>query len=173
MTVSRGDELSFFSYGPQQTRRFGYHLGQLAEAGDLILLSGMLGAGKTRFAQGVAAGLAIEEAINSPTFTLVNEYDSGRLPLYHMDLYRLAGDDDLATIGLEDYFDLGGVVVVEWPERGGGWLPSEALHVRLRHVDHLHRMIDLIPCGPRASEWAARFKQQVFVGTEGTATQSR
>lgn len=164
MTVSRGDELSFFSYGPQQTRRFGYQLGQIAEAGDLFLLSGPLGAGKTRFAQGLAGGLGIEEPINSPTFTLVNEYHGGRLPFYHMDLYRLADDDDVATVGIDDYFDLDGVVVVEWPERGAGWLPDDALNVRLRYAENSHRMIDFMPCGMRASDLVARFKQQVFAG---------
>ncbi|WP_206916016.1 tRNA (adenosine(37)-N6)-threonylcarbamoyltransferase complex ATPase subunit type 1 TsaE [Alicyclobacillus suci] len=108
---------------PDETRRFGVCLGGVLQAGDVVLLGGPLGAGKTHFAQGIAQGLGVEEPVTSPTFTLVAEYE-GRLPLIHMDLYRLYDEPTaevvtlhpaaLAQIGFDDYLDGSGVVLIEW-----------------------------------------------------------
>lgn len=97
------------------TQQVGKQLGQLVQPSDVILLQGDLGAGKTTFTKGLASGLGIQQYVKSPTFTLIREYSSGRLPLYHMDVYRLenGGGDEL---GLEEYFAGDGVSVVEWPQ---------------------------------------------------------
>ncbi len=105
------------SHNVAQTHRLGALLGALLEPGDVVLLQGDLGAGKTVFTQGIAAGLEIEGTVNSPTFTLLKEY-FGRLPLYHFDLYRIESPDEVESLGFEDYFDSDGVSVVEWAERG-------------------------------------------------------
>lgn len=162
MAVMRANEIEFFSYSPKQTRRFGRHLGLLLQPGDVILLHGDLGAGKTHFAQGIGLGLDIWEPVRSPTFTLVNEYEEARLPLYHMDLYRSAGDASLSTIGLDEYFDGEGVVVVEWPEKGADWLPSDALHIFLYHFAELRRRIRLETGGPRSKALLRAFQKHTF-----------
>jgi tRNA threonylcarbamoyladenosine biosynthesis protein TsaE len=100
-----------------RTHALGKALGELARAGDVVLLEGELGAGKTAFTQGIGLGLGVTATINSPTFTILKEYE-GRLPLYHFDLYRLDEPDELYELGFEDYFRGDGVCVVEWAERG-------------------------------------------------------
>jgi tRNA threonylcarbamoyladenosine biosynthesis protein TsaE len=162
MPVMRGSSVSFFSHGPAQTRRFGRHMGAITEAGDVLLLHGDLGAGKTHFAQGIAEGLGVQETVRSPTFTLINEYQEGRLPFYHMDLYRLEGDSDIATVGLDEYSSSDGVVVVEWPEKGERWLPEDVLHVTLSYVDDQRRTIYLEAGGEQAEALLRRYKAQAF-----------
>jgi len=101
----------------ERTQALGCALGALAQAGDVILLEGELGAGKTALTQGIGLGLGVSATVNSPTFTILKEYQ-GRLPLYHFDLYRLDAPDELYDLGFEDYFRDDGVCVVEWAERG-------------------------------------------------------
>ena len=96
---------------------FAQDFAQRLQAGDVIYLSGTLGAGKTVFTRGLCRGLGYAGRVTSPTFTLVNVYEGGRLPVFHFDLYRLGGAADLEGIGYDEYFDAGGVCVVEWPER--------------------------------------------------------
>ena len=106
------------SNSPEDTLRLGQEWGREAKAGSVIGLSGDLGAGKTQFVKGIARGLGIASRIRSPTFTLVHEYREGRLPLYHIDLYRLDTAEQVAGAGLEDYFcQTDGVTVVEWVDR--------------------------------------------------------
>ena len=100
------------------------------EAGDVILLDGDLGAGKTSFTKGLAAGLGIDRPVKSPTFTIIREYQEGRLPLYHMDIYRLE-DGGAEDLGLEEYFEGDGVSVVEWPEFLGVVLPETYLMIQI------------------------------------------
>lgn len=145
------------SHHPTETRQFGVQLGQLVQSGDVILLYGNLGAGKTHFTQGIAEGLGITGAVRSPTFTLVNEYQEGRLPLYHIDLYRLSGDSDIATIGLDDYFDEEGIVVVEWPEKGQTWLPTDALHIYITHLSDDARALEFHPSGTLSATLFKRY----------------
>jgi tRNA threonylcarbamoyladenosine biosynthesis protein TsaE len=92
--------------------------------GDVVLLSGPLGVGKTTFAQGIAQGMGVSGPVTSPTYALVHEYEDGRLPLRHADLYRVEHPDELRAIGLDERVGVDGVWVVEWPERGGGWPPG-------------------------------------------------
>lgn len=114
----------------EATQRLGTLLGRLGLPGDVLLLHGDLGAGKTTLTQGIARGLSIEDRITSPTFALLHEYE-GRLPLYHFDLYRLE-TPDLGSLGFEEIWEEGrGVTVVEWPERLGAHAPEEHLGVSL------------------------------------------
>jgi tRNA threonylcarbamoyladenosine biosynthesis protein TsaE len=132
------------------TRSLGVKLGQLLEAGTVLLLEGDLGAGKTSLVQGIGAGLAIDETIDSPTFTLINEYDQGRLALYHLDLYRLEPDEVLG-LNLESYWEgievEPGVVAIEWPERLP-IKPDDYLDLQLRHHGDDQRLVTL--------EWVGR-----------------
>jgi tRNA threonylcarbamoyladenosine biosynthesis protein TsaE len=105
-------------------------LAQSLVPGSVVVLEGVLGAGKTTFAQGVALGLGVTEPVTSPTFALVQEYE-GRLPLFHMDLYRLASAEEFELIGGWEYFSLGGVILLEWAERLGAELPRPSWIVHL------------------------------------------
>ncbi len=118
---------------PEATRALGEQLGRLNNPGDIIALSGDLGAGKTCFTQGIARGLGITKRVTSPTFILIREYE-GRLPLYHFDAYRLDGPADLEQLGSEEYFGGGGVCVVEWAERVATALPEDRVEVELQRV---------------------------------------
>ena len=108
--------MEFITHSPEQTENVGAALGKQLKAGAVIAYQGDLGAGKTAFTRGVACGLGAKESVTSPTYTIVNEYLSGKYPLFHFDMYRLASSDDLFDIGWEDYLDRGGVCAVEWSE---------------------------------------------------------
>ncbi len=114
----------------EATRRVGAAIGRWAEPGTTVLLQGDLGAGKTVVAQGVGRGLELPTVVNSPTFVLVNEHLGGRLPMRHADLYRLDDLDLIAELGLDQAAE-GGILLVEWPERGQGALPADHLLVRI------------------------------------------
>ena len=104
------------THSPEQTETLGKKLAGLLRPGDVIAYYGDLGAGKTAFTRGIAAGLGVKEPVTSPTYTIVNEYLSGKLPLFHFDMYRLTSSDELFDIGWEDYLARGGVCAVEWSE---------------------------------------------------------
>ena len=138
------------STSPEETRALGEVMGRHACAGDLIALIGELGSGKTVFVAGLAAGLGVDPAahVSSPTFTIMHRY-LGRLPLYHIDLYRIETTEALATLGLEEYLEGDGVAAVEWAEHGLGMLPDERLTVRLRQTGLEARTVELLPGGDR------------------------
>ena len=117
-----------------ETEQAGERLAATLRPGDVIAYRGGLGAGKTAFTRGLARGLGIAEPVTSPTYTIVNEYLSGRLPLFHFDLYRLRGDDELFELGWEDYLDRGGVCAVEWSENAPEAMQG-AILVRIEHCD--------------------------------------
>ena len=108
--------MEFLTNSPEETERVGAALGKILNPGTVLAYRGDLGAGKTAFTRGLARGLGYAEPVTSPTYTIVNEYLGGRLPLFHFDMYRLASSDDLWDIGWEDYLDRGGVCAVEWSE---------------------------------------------------------
>ena len=156
-SVATQDTLDFISHSARQTGQFGARLGGLLAPGDLILLDGSVGAGKTTMAQGIARGLGISEPVISPSFTIVREY-AGRLPLYHIDLYRLAPGSALESIGIEDYLYGDGAVVIEWPDRADALLPAEHLQVRLHVTGDTQRSIRLVPTGDRSSRLIEELK---------------
>ena len=108
--------MEFITNAPEQTELVGAKLAQQLTAGTIIAYKGDLGAGKTAFTRGLARGLGAKESVTSPTYTIVNEYLSGRLPLFHFDMYRLRSADELFDIGWDDYLERGGVCAVEWSE---------------------------------------------------------
>lgn len=111
---------------------------------DILALEGELGAGKTCFVQGLAAGLGVPEKlyVRSPSFTLMNEYAGGKMPLYHFDFYRLVKENELEDLGLDEYFSGDGVTVIEWADRFPGSLPKSAKHIRFRIVGENEREIE-------------------------------
>ncbi len=135
---------------PEETERLGELLGSLAKPGDYVSLIGDLGAGKTCFARGVARGVGVDPGvpITSPTFTLLNIHQ-GRIPLYHFDLYRLAGDGDVDELGFGEYFSGDGLSLVEWAERLAAELPDERLEVLFSHLDDSIRRLEFRAVGAR------------------------
>ena len=122
--------MEFLTKSPEETEAIGAALGKILTPGTVIAYQGDLGAGKTAFTRGLAKGLGCGDAVTSPTYTIVNEYLSGRLPLFHFDMYRLRSSEDLWDIGWEDYLDRGGVCAVEWSEMVTEALPPETIYVR-------------------------------------------
>ena len=126
---------TFISHGPAETESLGEAWGRAAQRGWVLALSGELGAGKTQLVKGVARGLGIAARVHSPTFTLANEYDGGRLRLFHLDLYRLETREQILSAGLEALLPPDGVAVIEWAERleAGGWKMEDGKkHVRAK-----------------------------------------
>lgn len=132
----------------------GEQLARFVRVGDVILLSGDLGAGKTQLTKGLARGLGVDEEVTSPTFNILLVHD-GRVPLYHADLYRLERADQLEDIDWWGMLEGGGVAVVEWGDRFPDQLPADYLDLRLGIVDDQTRRIDVLPFGARATELAA------------------
>lgn len=117
--------------GLKETEEFGQKLGSLLEGGDLLSLTGDLGAGKTTLTKSIGIGLGISDYITSPTFTLINEY-KGRVWLYHFDVYRLEGEEDLLDLGYEDYFYSNGVTIVEWGDKIEDILPENRININIK-----------------------------------------
>jgi tRNA threonylcarbamoyladenosine biosynthesis protein TsaE len=140
---------SVITSSPEQTWRIGELLGTVLGAGDTVCLYGDLGSGKTNLAYGIARGLDVrEQYITSPTFTFVNEYE-GRIPLYHIDLYRLNDPGELENIGFDEYIGSDGVTVVEWADKAEDELPAECLSVYLSTIDEHSREIGFLAEGER------------------------
>ena len=132
--------MEFITNSPAETEYVGAALARQLQPGTVIAYRGDLGAGKTAFTRGLARGLGYAEPVTSPTYTIVNEYLGGRLPLFHFDMYRLASSDDLWDIGWEDYLDRGGVCAVEWSENVADALEN-ALTVRIEKLGEDRRKI--------------------------------
>ena len=116
--------MEFWTQSPEETEALGAALASSLRPGQVVAFRGHLGAGKTAFTRGLARGLGVTGPVTSPTYTIVNEYTGGRMPLFHFDMYRLSSEEDLFDIGWEDYLDRGGLCVVEWSERVFGALGS-------------------------------------------------
>ena len=134
--------MEFITHSPAETEKIGEALGNIIPAGTVIAYRGDLGAGKTAFTRGLARGLGYKEAVTSPTYTIVNEYLGGRLPLFHFDMYRLASADDLWDIGWEDYLDRNGVCAVEWSENVEEALEG-AMSVTIERLGEADRRISI------------------------------
>lgn len=145
------------SASPEETRRLGERLGEQLRAGDVVLLSGELGAGKTVFVQGLARGLGFEGSVSSKSFVLLGEY-AGRVKLYHADLYRLERAEEVEELALDE-ISADGVLVVEWPERAGdGVLPEDHVRIEFEVTGEDRRVLRIAGKGERAVELIARVK---------------
>jgi tRNA threonylcarbamoyladenosine biosynthesis protein TsaE len=123
--------MEYSVHNEKETEDLGAKLAEVLSPGDVVAYRGGLGMGKTAFTRGLARGLGFTGRVTSPTFTIVNEYEGGRLPLFHFDMYRLADEDALFDIGWEDYLDRGGVCAVEWSEQVEGALPENTIYVAI------------------------------------------
>ena len=158
MKVSQSTKsLELISYSPEQTQSFGVQIGELSLCGDTFLLVGSLGVGKTCLTQGVAWGLGVKEYAASPSFVVVRELH-GRLPLYHIDLYRLDNIKEVVDLGLDDYLYGKGVCVVEWAEKGLSVLPSDNLLIQIGYISDTERSFQFKPSGKRYLEIVAQLK---------------
>ncbi len=133
--------MEFFSHNPAETEALGEAWGRDAQSGLVIALSGDLGAGKTQFVKGLARGLGVTTRVHSPTFTLVNEYPGGRLPLFHLDLYRLETRAQILSAGVEEYLSPAGVAVIEWAERLRDELPANTVFVNIEILSETQRRL--------------------------------
>jgi tRNA threonylcarbamoyladenosine biosynthesis protein TsaE len=147
---------------PEETRELGRSIGKLTEPGDIYLLEGQLGAGKTCLTQGIAWGLDIQEYTLSPSFVIMREL-YGRLPLYHMDFYRLDNIAEIADLGLDDYLYGQGVCVIEWAEKGLDILPDDHLLVKISYISDTERSFEIEPKGERYVRLLEQVKKSVAI----------
>lgn len=156
------EKITLTTKSAEETKALAQRLAAELSEGDVLNLTGELGAGKTAFSQGLAAGLGVEDRVTSPTFSIIKEY-SGRLPLYHMDVYRLSSPAELVDLGYEEYFFGDGVTVVEWGDKVSELFPPDFLEIvfELDGIDG--RKITFIPRGRRWSEMIGR----LFSDSEG------
>ena len=144
--------MKFYVNSLEETTKLGFLIGKLVHSGDILCLTGDLGTGKTHITKGIAKGLEIDDHITSPTFTIVNEYDSGRLKLNHFDVYRVSDPDEIYAIGFDDYIFSEAVSIIEWANYIEDILPNEFLHIKIekdldKGIDF--RKITLFPYGER------------------------
>jgi tRNA threonylcarbamoyladenosine biosynthesis protein TsaE len=141
-------DLKITSKSPHQTHQLGIQIGELAQIGDIFLLTGNLGSGKTCLTQGIAWGIGVEEYAFSPSFVLIREYH-GRFPLYHIDLYRLDSIEEILDLRLDEYLDSDGICVIEWAEKGLSALPEDNLLIKLDYISPRIRSLGFAPNGQR------------------------
>ena len=135
----------YISRSVAETQKIAFDLVNQCPQYKVYALHGNLGAGKTALTSGIAAALEINQPIKSPTFTIINEYSEGIVPLYHIDLYRLNSPDEALMLGFEDYLESGGITVVEWPERAEELFPEDTVHITLKALDDPnHREIEVV-----------------------------
>ena len=134
--------MEFLTNSPEETERVGAALGKILNPGTVLAYRGDLGAGKTAFTRGLARGLGCSEMVTSPTYTIVNEYLGGRLPLFHFDMYRLKSSDDLWDIGWEDYLERGGICAVEWSENVDDAM-EDAIYITIEKLGEESRCITI------------------------------
>lgn len=151
------DDIELTSHSPEETQELGKRIGRLALPGDVILLVGNLGAGKTCLTQGIAWGLDIDEYTLSPSFVIMREL-RGRLPLYHIDLYRLDDIGESVELGLDDYFYRQGICVVEWAEKAMSILPGAHLLITISYINDTGRSLKLTPSGQRYQDIIIQLK---------------
>ncbi|QYN54469.1 tRNA (adenosine(37)-N6)-threonylcarbamoyltransferase complex ATPase subunit type 1 TsaE [Lactobacillus panisapium] len=147
-----------------EMKQLGAAIASTAKAHDLLLLNGDLGAGKTTLTQGIGEALGVKRPVKSPTFTIVREYEEAKLPIYHMDFYRLE-NDDLSSIDLSSYLQQPGLVVIEWPEVVKADLPDQYLQIVIRRVDDswdsTKRTVEFRPQGKRNEDWVAEIANNI------------
>ncbi|MCR2044784.1 tRNA (adenosine(37)-N6)-threonylcarbamoyltransferase complex ATPase subunit type 1 TsaE [Anaerosalibacter massiliensis] len=143
----------------EDTERFGYRLGSILEGGDIVCLTGDLGAGKTTLTKSIAKGLDVKDYVTSPTFALINEY-KGRVPIYHFDVYRLEGIEDVIDLGFEEYFYSKGVTIIEWGNKIEKFLPEDILTIELnRGKKDDERIVSIYSSGKRSESIVEELKK--------------
>ena len=159
--MSAADSIDLVSHSSLHTERLGERLGKLAQPNDVFALWGELGAGKTVLARGVAVGLGIDPVdVASPTFIILREHFGGRMPMFHLDLYRLEGAD-LTNTGWEECLDSGGVTVIEWPDRAEAARPEDRVDVRLEWIADTKRRAVVTATGPRSRRLVEELRASV------------
>ena len=144
----------FYCANSEETEKLGFAIGQTASEGDIICLSGDLGAGKTAFTRGLAHGMGFDGEVSSPTFALVHEYPAD-IPIYHFDMYRITTWDDLYSTGFFDYLDMGGVLVIEWSENIENCLPENSIRVSISKNDNENERIITLERGAEIEDTRA------------------
>ena len=164
MSTSKSVEqkLDCISHSEAQTQRLGLRLGTLVSPGSVILLEGTMGSGKTVFAQGVALGLEVKEQVTSPSYTLIKEYQSGRLPFYHIDLYRIDSSDSLWSLGLEEYLEGDGICVIEWARKARDFLPETWLLINIEIMADTKRTLHFESEGDRFQKILHEYRRRAF-----------
>ncbi len=144
----RDKKSAFRTHSPEETQEIGVRIGAQLSPGDVVALIGDLGVGKTCLTQGIArgAGVCQDETVNSPSYILINEYE-GKIPIYHIDLYRLERLEDIVALGLEDYLEGDSICVIEWADRMGELLPESHIQVKITVEDESTRAIEVSPIG--------------------------
>ncbi|MBE6860769.1 MAG: tRNA (adenosine(37)-N6)-threonylcarbamoyltransferase complex ATPase subunit type 1 TsaE [Ruminococcus sp.] len=145
--------MKIITHSPEETIEFAAKLGKMLSAGDIIAYKGGLGAGKTTFTRGIAVGMGLGDNVSSPTFALVNEYAGEKITLYHFDMYRIMGEEELETTGFFDYPFEDNVVAVEWSENIADCLPPHTIYVTINRIDDDTREIIIENGGKYASAW--------------------
>ncbi len=135
------------SHSPEETRKLAARLSHQLRAGDVLLLLGDLGAGKSEFTRGLAQGLGVQGTVTSPSFTILNVYEDGRVPLYHFDWYRLNSAEELYEMGMDEYLGGDGIAVVEWPSQCPEAIPADYLEIRLPPTGENEREVIITPRG--------------------------
>ena len=153
--------MKLHTHSPEDTQALGKILGELAQPGDILLLVGQLGAGKTCFTQGIAYGLDIHDYTLSPTFVIMRELH-GRLPLYHIDFYRLDNITEISELGLDDYLYGRGVCVIEWAEKGADVLPDDHLLINIKWVNENERAFEITARGERYQKLLEKLQPAVL-----------
>lgn len=169
-------ETSFHTQSPFETVRLGRRIGRLLHAGDIVALTGELGTGKTHLIKGLAAGAGVREPsyVSSPSFTFIHEY-SGKIPFYHIDLYRLGSEKEAEELGLEEFLGNVGITAIEWADKISSRLPQDLLLIRLSYVDERSRSIEISGTGKHYEEIVKSLSAQgegVLNGGKGSGRRS-
>jgi tRNA threonylcarbamoyladenosine biosynthesis protein TsaE len=146
------------SLDEKETEELAKQISLFLTPGSVLTLDGDLGAGKTRFSQGLARAMGIQEIVNSPTFTIVKEYEGVQLPFYHMDVYRIT-EEEAENLGLDEYFYGTGVTLIEWSSRIENLLPEERLSLTIEHVSERERLFHIVPHGAAYLSWCRQMKE--------------
>lgn len=169
----------YHSQSEAETIAIGRQLGALLTAGDLVLLFAPFGAGKTHLTKGISAAFGVDEAdVNSPSFVLINQYEADRahrrIPIYHVDLYRIETPEELATVGLDDVLAGDGLAVIEWAEHAADWLPQEHLAIFIQHSGETERVVRIVPRGAHYEQVLAGLRgSTAFAATNTNSRPSR
>ena len=165
-------EWSVVSRSAEDTQAIGRAIGAALTESSIVLLMGRLGAGKTTLTQGIAAGLGVDAYTKSPSFVLVNEYE-GRLPLFHMDLYRIDDAREAWNLGLDDYLSRGGVLAVEWADRAASVFPDDRLEIRIEYVSDSERRLSLAALGPVSDGIITKAQYEVEAAAPNVGSETR